>query len=57
MLDREALRRQLIVDLDKVHSLTLRHAAGDTSVKAELKQQEGAISITLALMAGHRCPR
>ena len=35
MFDHEVLRRQLVTDLNRLHGLILKYAAGDKSVKRE----------------------
>ena len=49
MLHREILRQQLIVDIDRLHNLILRFAAGHKPVKQERDQLEGAVQIKMAL--------
>ena len=57
MHDEEALRDQLLRDLERLHGLILRYASGDRSVKAERDKLEGAIQIKFAFwrtLAPHR---
>ena len=52
MFDCDALRRQLLGDLDRLHDLILRYAAGNRAVKQERDQLEGAVQVKLALLGG-----
>ena len=43
MTPHEALRQQLFDDLEHLHSLILGYSNGDSAVKAERDQLEGAV--------------
>jgi hypothetical protein len=55
MTPHEALRQQLFDDLDRLHVLILRYANGDSAVKPERDQLEGAVQVKLALWRAVRC--
>ncbi len=55
MTPHEALRRQLTNDLNRLHNLILRYATGDSAVKAERDQLEGAVQVKLALLRAAQC--
>ena len=50
MFEREILRQQLMVDLDRLHDMILRYMAGDRSVKQERDQLGGAVQVKLAFL-------
>ena len=50
----EALRKQLCNDLDRLHNLILRYAAGDSSVGRERDRLEGAVQVKFALLRAAR---
>ena len=50
MLNRELLRQQIITDMDHLHDLILRYAAGDMLVKQERDQLEGVVDVKLAVL-------
>lgn len=49
MFRKEILRRQLLTDLERLHGLILRYAAGDRSVRQERDELEGALQVKFAL--------
>ena len=49
MTPHEALRLQLFDDLERLHTLILRYAHGDSAVKRERDQLEGAVQVKLAI--------
>ncbi len=53
MNPREALRRQVYDDLTRLRVLILRYAAGDSAVKSERDQLDGAVQVKLALPRLH----
>ena len=52
MSAQDALRRQLLADMDRLHDLILRYAGGDKSVKQERDQLEEAVQVKLAVFWG-----
>ena len=48
MYNEEMLRQQLLDDLETLHELILRYAAGDRSVRQRRDELDGAIRIKLA---------
>ena len=55
MTPHEALRQQLFGDLHRLHDLIRRYAKGDSAVKAERDQLEGAVQVKLVLWRAARC--
>ncbi len=54
MFDPEILRQQLISDLDHLHGLILRYAAGISQSSRSGDVLEGAVQVKLALMGVER---
>ena len=55
MNQREVLRHQLLTDLNQLHDLILRCAAGNRLVRPERDQLEGAVQVKFALWRAARC--
>ena len=53
MTPHEALRQQLLDELDRLNALIRRYAAGDSAVRPERDQLEGAVQVKLALWRRH----
>lgn len=54
MTPHEALRQQLVQDLNRLHDLILRYAAGDRAVRPERDQLDGAVQVKFALLRAAR---
>ena len=52
MFDRETLRRQLLQDMDRLHSLILEYASGDHYVKQEWDRMEGVLRLKMLAFSG-----
>ena len=50
----EALQEQLLADIERLHDLILRYAHGDSAVRQERDQLDGAVQIKLALLGACR---
>ena len=54
MTPRGVLRHQLLTDLERLHVLILRYAAGHSAVKRERDQLEDAVQVKLTLRRAAR---